>query len=218
MQRRGLTFLITISVRSEDPKKAARIANSIAQTDIDNQLTSKIASATRSRDALSAYIGATWQESSSAGTLDPASPQLWPHLGPVLVAEQAAAQLESSRQGLLERLAASQNAAEQASLNAQLAALSTLQQSSELARRHYQALSLQDPNSSRRKHLSSFADSRIAAPALPPGTPSGPNRPLLLVLSVLGLRVSGWLLPHFMSVSSAASSPKAKRRQFWDRA
>lgn len=185
VQRRGLTFLIAISVRSEEPEKAARLANSIAQTYIDNQLTAKIASATRSRDALSAHIGATWQESSTAGFLDAAGPQLWADMGPVLVARQAAAQLESSRQGLRDRLAASQDAAEQATLNAQLAALSTLQQSSELAGRHYQALLARSQQLQAEASLQ-LADSRIASPALPPGSPSGPNRPLLLVLSVLG--------------------------------
>lgn len=138
---------------------------------------------------------------------------MWTDFGHVLVAAQAAAQLESSCQGLLERLAASQDAAEQASLNAQLAAVSTLQQSSELARRHYQALLARSQQLQAEASLQ-LADSRIASPAFPQVRLRAQTGRFCWSSRFLGLRVSGWLLPHFMSGSSAASSLKAKRRKF----
>lgn len=52
VQRRGLTFLISINARSKDPAKAARLANSIARAYIQSQLTSKVQSTLDARNVL----------------------------------------------------------------------------------------------------------------------------------------------------------------------
>lgn len=56
VQRRGLTYLISVQVRSEQPEKAARIANAIAESYIADQLASKVDSVLASYDILQARI------------------------------------------------------------------------------------------------------------------------------------------------------------------
>jgi polysaccharide biosynthesis transport protein len=56
VQRRGLTYLISIQARSKSPATAARLANAIAQTYIADQLSSKVNSMLASRDILQARI------------------------------------------------------------------------------------------------------------------------------------------------------------------
>ncbi|WP_237153130.1 GumC family protein [Oryzibacter oryziterrae] len=53
ISRKGLTYLIGISVDSADPKKAADIANALAASYIQNQVDAKISNALTVRDALS---------------------------------------------------------------------------------------------------------------------------------------------------------------------
>ena len=55
-QRRGLTYLIAVQARSEDPAKAARLANAMADVYIQDQLASKVAGVMSSRDILQARI------------------------------------------------------------------------------------------------------------------------------------------------------------------
>ena len=54
VQRRGLTYLISVQVRSEDPEKAARIANAATEAYIADQLASKVDSILASRSVLQA--------------------------------------------------------------------------------------------------------------------------------------------------------------------
>ena len=54
VQRRGLTYLISVQVRSESPEKAARIANAATEAYIADQLASKINSILASRSVLQA--------------------------------------------------------------------------------------------------------------------------------------------------------------------
>lgn len=54
VQRKGLTYLISVQARSEDPEKAARIANAAAEAYIADQLASKIDSILASRSVLQA--------------------------------------------------------------------------------------------------------------------------------------------------------------------
>ena len=56
VQRRGLTYLISVQARSKDPTQAADIANAVAKAYIENQLASKVASILRSRDILQSRI------------------------------------------------------------------------------------------------------------------------------------------------------------------
>lgn len=56
VQRRGLTYLIAISARSERPAFAAELANAIARTYIQQQLESKVLSTLASRDIIEARI------------------------------------------------------------------------------------------------------------------------------------------------------------------
>lgn len=56
VQRRGLTYLISIQVRSEDKKQAAQLANAVAKAYIEDQVASKVNSTLASRDILQARI------------------------------------------------------------------------------------------------------------------------------------------------------------------
>ena len=55
-QRRGLTYVIAVQARSENPSHAADLANAITQAYIKDQLASKIASTLAARDILQARI------------------------------------------------------------------------------------------------------------------------------------------------------------------
>ena len=59
VQRRGLTFLIAINARSEDPAKAARLANALAGAYIDSQLAAKVQSMIDAHDLLAGQLAAT---------------------------------------------------------------------------------------------------------------------------------------------------------------
>lgn len=52
VQRRGLTYLVTVSVTSGDPAKAARLANALAATYIRRQVAAKVFSTAGARDTL----------------------------------------------------------------------------------------------------------------------------------------------------------------------
>jgi len=56
VQRKGLTYLISVQVRSEDPEQAARLANALSKAYIDDQVASKVNSILTSRDILQARI------------------------------------------------------------------------------------------------------------------------------------------------------------------
>lgn len=56
VQRRGLTYLISIQARSGDPQQAAVLANAVADVYIQDQLASKVDSSLASRDLLQARI------------------------------------------------------------------------------------------------------------------------------------------------------------------
>lgn len=56
VQRRGLTYLISIQVRSEDPQKAARLANALAEVYIQDQLSSKVSSAMASLSVIQSRL------------------------------------------------------------------------------------------------------------------------------------------------------------------
>lgn len=57
VRRRGLTYLISVSVDAEDPARAARIANAYAATYIARQVAAKAAAAIAARDVLRRQIG-----------------------------------------------------------------------------------------------------------------------------------------------------------------
>jgi capsular exopolysaccharide synthesis family protein len=70
-QRRGGTYLIAVQARSQSAARAAELANAIAQTYIEDQLASKVASTLASRDILLARIEQARQASlTSAGAAD----------------------------------------------------------------------------------------------------------------------------------------------------
>ncbi len=56
VRRRGLTYLISIQFTSDDPDRAARLANITAETYILNQVEAKIAGALAARDVLQSQI------------------------------------------------------------------------------------------------------------------------------------------------------------------
>jgi len=55
-QRRGMTYLIAVQARSEEPEMAARLANAISEAYIEDQLASKVTSTLASRDILQSRI------------------------------------------------------------------------------------------------------------------------------------------------------------------
>lgn len=61
VQRRGMTYLIAVTVRSESPEKAARLANAIAGTYIDEQVQSKIDNARTSLSTVARPINQAQQ-------------------------------------------------------------------------------------------------------------------------------------------------------------
>lgn len=56
IQRRGLTYLISVQGRSPNPDRAARIANAVAEAYIADQIAAKVTSTLSSRDILQARI------------------------------------------------------------------------------------------------------------------------------------------------------------------
>lgn len=56
VRRRGLTYLIAVSVTSDDPEKAAELANLHAEMYIQQQITAKVESALATRDVLFAQL------------------------------------------------------------------------------------------------------------------------------------------------------------------
>ena len=56
VQRRGLTYLISLQVRSRDPAKAAELANATANIYIQDQISSKVESVLASRDILQSRV------------------------------------------------------------------------------------------------------------------------------------------------------------------
>ncbi len=56
VRRRGLTYLIAVSVTSENPERAAELANLHAQMYIEQQIASKVASALATRDVLQSQL------------------------------------------------------------------------------------------------------------------------------------------------------------------
>ncbi|MFN4211115.1 MAG: GumC family protein [Devosia sp.] len=71
VQRRGLTYLISVQARSGDPARSAQLANAVAEAYIQDQLASKIDSSLASRDLLQAGIAQARQAMiSSEGAFD----------------------------------------------------------------------------------------------------------------------------------------------------
>ena len=58
VRRRGLTYLISVAVTSEDPEKAAELANAMAETYIEKQVQTQINASLAGRDVLLAQIEA----------------------------------------------------------------------------------------------------------------------------------------------------------------
>lgn len=58
VRRRGLTYLIEMSVASESPEKAVNLANTLAQTYIDLQVAAKVSAALAARDVLFGQLDA----------------------------------------------------------------------------------------------------------------------------------------------------------------
>lgn len=59
VRRRGLTYLIAVSATSQEPERAASLANAMAETYISQQIETKIATSLAARDALQAQISAS---------------------------------------------------------------------------------------------------------------------------------------------------------------
>lgn len=68
IRRRGLTYLIAISVSSESPERAATIANTYARVYIDRQVATKTQSTISARDVLRRQIDTAQQELATSET------------------------------------------------------------------------------------------------------------------------------------------------------
>ncbi len=68
VRRRGLTYLIAISVASEDPDRAASIANAYAKTYIERQVSAKTQATIDARDVLRRQIETAQQELATSET------------------------------------------------------------------------------------------------------------------------------------------------------
>ncbi len=58
ISRNGLTYLISVSVQSQDPEKAAKLANLITETYIQSQIESKVSAALAARNTLQKRVAA----------------------------------------------------------------------------------------------------------------------------------------------------------------
>ncbi|MEQ3624201.1 MAG: GNVR domain-containing protein [Celeribacter sp.] len=56
VRRRGLTYVITVAVRADDPQRAARLANLFAETHIALQVEAKVAASAAARDLIAGQI------------------------------------------------------------------------------------------------------------------------------------------------------------------
>ncbi|PKP69294.1 MAG: hypothetical protein CVT82_11680 [Alphaproteobacteria bacterium HGW-Alphaproteobacteria-4] len=71
VRRRGITYLIGVSVRSESPDRAAKLANALTQAYIAAQVESKISASLTARDKLQGQIAAAQSTlSQSEGAID----------------------------------------------------------------------------------------------------------------------------------------------------
>jgi capsular exopolysaccharide synthesis family protein len=172
VQRQGLTLLIAISARSEDPDRAASIANAIARAYIDSQLGSKVQNIVDARNMLLAQVAAARETAvESDGALE----------------RYIAANLETivDRTGNAD-IADVEGAMLSGALPADmLAEIYDLQRQSELARQQYDQLV------ARAQHLQveaslQLADSRVVSPALRPSEAAWPNTRTLMLLAGLG--------------------------------
>lgn len=104
IQRRGLTYLISVQGRSPDSEQSARIANAVAGAYIEDQVAAKVAGTLSSRDILQARIqqardAITASESAFDGFIDGNVARIATEIGrPDLVqTRQQIAQLEANR-------------------------------------------------------------------------------------------------------------------------
>ncbi|HWU17071.1 MAG TPA: Wzz/FepE/Etk N-terminal domain-containing protein [Devosia sp.] len=115
IQRRGLTYLISVQGRSPDSGQAARIANAVAGAYIEDQVAAKVASTLSSRDILQARIqqardAITASESAFDGFIDGNVARIATEIGrPDLVqTRQQIAQLEANRRARSQQADAAQ--------------------------------------------------------------------------------------------------------------
>ncbi len=194
VQRQGLTLLIAISARSEDPDRAASIANSIARAYIDSQLRSKVQNIVDARNMLLAQVAAareTVVESDSsleryiAANLETiigrtGNASVADVEGVIAGAGVSRPEDEANwRQDLQEAMLSGALSADM------LTEIYDLQRQSELARQQYDQLL------ARAQHLQieaslQLADSRVVSPALRPSEAAWPNTRTLMLLAGLG--------------------------------
>ncbi len=192
VQRQGLTLLIAISARSEDPDRAASIANAIARAYIDSQLGSKVQNIVDARNMLLAQVAAarvTVVESDSA-----LERYIAANLETIIgtTGNAPVADVEGAIAGVLrpEDEARWRQDLQGAMLSGalpadMLAEIYDLQRQSELARQQYDQLA------ARAQHLQveaslQLADSRVVSPALRPSEAAWPNTRTLMLLAGLG--------------------------------
>jgi capsular exopolysaccharide synthesis family protein len=197
VRREGLTYLITVGVTSEDPEKAARLANLVASVYVRHQIDAKVAGTIAARNSLQGRVTAAKDSlSEHEGRLE------------AFVASNGAVQRVSTNADAGLRIADAQFG--EATLSAgsigqlrapseTLAQFYGLQQSAQIARAQYQTLltRLQDFEAQASLQL---ADSRVISKALAPIDPSYPKTAAILVvmgLVALALGIGAGFLREF---------------------
>jgi capsular exopolysaccharide synthesis family protein len=175
VQRRGLTNLIAIHARSEDPQLAAALANTMASAYIADQIASKIGGVMASHDILQNRMLEARREIVVAESAFDA-----------FIAENIG---EITRETGLEETALrhdTRNAVLDSNLSTEMRTrIYELQQQTDLARLQYQALLARIQDLQAEADLQ-IADSRIVSTALPRAFPSFPSLTLILSAMTLG--------------------------------
>ncbi len=194
VRREGLTYLITVGVTSEEPEKAARLANLVASIYIGHQVDAKVASTIAARNSLQDRVAAAKDSLADyEAKLDAfvaANNVSTRGGGEVRVADAQFSQSVLTAAGPTPSV-----------LSEMPTQFYSLQQSAQIARAQYQTLltRLQDFETQASLQL---ADSRVISQALPPGDPSYPKvAAILAVMTLLAIALgigAGFLREFFI--------------------
>lgn len=219
VQRRGLTFLIAVSARSGRPELAARIANAIARTYIAQQLDAKVASTLNSAAILKDRMaGASAIVAQSERAFDEFVDHSIARISEatgrtdlaMLRGEIASLNAFRTQSGAVAEQAA--QSLTRSDWSAILTGIYELQQTAEIARTQYQTLLARHKDLDIQAYLQ-VADSRLAAAATPPDTPSFPNPRLILLfagLAGLGIGIAfAVLVENFVGGFTSAAQAEA---------
>lgn len=186
VQRRGLTYLISVQVRSRDPVRAALLANTLAEAYIADQLRAKIDNVLVAGRALEARAEqARTNMAETERRLDIfVSGYIEQSASEDAQTRTAGTAMPDEAMGRLGRQMRSGLVTDDLPLDV-LTELFALQQAADLARTHYQTLLARRSDLEAEAELQ-LSDSRIVSPAIPPAEASFPNARAMLLFAGLG--------------------------------